>query len=105
MKSNDLSLAIFQPDIPQNLGAMIRLGACFGIGIDIIGPCGFPFSKAVLKRTAMDYLDLAEIKHHQSYDFFKSNLIDSSRIVLLTVQSSVSIWVILILSCEKGLSF
>ena len=71
MKSVDLRLAIYQPDIPQNLGSMIRLGACFGVHIDIIGPCGFPFSKTALRRTAMDYLSIANITHHQSYNFFK----------------------------------
>ena len=92
MKSVDLRLAIYQPDIPQNLGSMIRLGACFGVHIDIIGPCGFPFSKTALRRTAMDYLNIAKITHHQSYEFFKSNIKDSRRLVLLTVQSAVNIW-------------
>ena len=92
MKSIDLRLAVYQPDIPQNLGSMIRLAACFGVKMDIIGPCGFPFSKAVLKRTAMDYLDVAKIDHHSSYDFFRTNISSSSRLVLLTVQASVSIW-------------
>ncbi|MED5532358.1 MAG: TrmH family RNA methyltransferase [Pseudomonadota bacterium] len=92
MKTIDLRLAVYQPDIPQNLGSMLRLTACFGIQMDIIGPCGFPFSKSVLKRTAMDYLDLTEIEHHSSYEFFRANLLCSRRLVLLTAQSSVSIW-------------
>ena len=44
MFKQDIRLAIYEPDMPQNLGAMIRLCACFGINIDLIGPCGFPFS-------------------------------------------------------------
>lgn len=92
MKSIDLRLAVYQPDIPQNLGSMIRLAACFGVKMDIIGPCGFPFSKTVLKRTAMDYLDLTEIEHHSSFDFFRGNILPSRRVVLLTAQSSASIW-------------
>ena len=92
MNSTQLSLAVYQPDIPQNLGSMIRLCACFGAYIEIIGPCGFPFSKNVLKRTAMDYLEAAKIKHHRSYNSFRASIPDSRRIVLLTVHSAVSIW-------------
>ncbi len=60
MFKQEIRLAIYEPDIPQNLGAMIRLCACFGIDIDLIEPCGFPFSLKALKRTAMDYIDLAK---------------------------------------------
>ena len=61
MFKQDIRLAIYQPDIPQNLGAMIRLCACFGVDIDLIEPCGFPFSIKSLKRTAMDYIDLVKL--------------------------------------------
>ena len=92
MKFLELRLAVYQPDIPQNLGSMIRLAACFGVKMDIIGPCGFPFAKVALKRTAMDYLDLAEIEHHSSYKFFRATIPPLRRLVLLTAQSSASIW-------------
>ena len=92
MKMTEFRLAVYQPDIPQNLGSMIRLAACFGVKMDIIGPCGFPFAKVALRRTAMDYLDLAEISHHSSYDHFRAGLPSSRRIILLTVRSSRSIW-------------
>ena len=73
MFKQDIRLAIYEPDIPQNLGAMIRLCACFGVDIDLIEPCGFPFSLKALKRTAMDYIDLAKIDCHDDFDSFIKN--------------------------------
>jgi len=75
MKSVQLRLAVYQPDIPQNVGAMIRLCSCFGIEIDIIGPCSFPFSKNVLRRTAMDYFEMAKIRHHTNMMIFPNTLL------------------------------
>ena len=92
MKSVQLRLAVYQPDIPQNVGAMIRLSSCFGIEIDIIGPCSFPFSKNVLKRTAMDYFELANIRHHTNYDDFSKYATNLGRVVLLSSKASISIW-------------
>jgi tRNA (cytidine/uridine-2'-O-)-methyltransferase len=63
-------LALFQPDIPQNTGTIIRLCACLGIGLDIIEPCGFPFADAKLKRAGMDYLDLAAVTRHSDFNNF-----------------------------------
>ena len=73
MSQQDIRLAIYQPDIPQNLGAMIRLCACFGVEIDLIEPCGFPFSLKALRRTAMDYTNLVKIKSYNDFDSFKIN--------------------------------
>ena len=92
MKSVQLRLAVYQPDIPQNVGAMIRLSSCFGIEIDIIGPCSFPFSKKVLKRTAMDYFEMAKIRHHTNYDDFSKYANNLGRVVLLSSKASTSIW-------------
>lgn len=86
-----LRLATYQPDIPQNLGAMIRLCACLGVPIDIIEPCGFPFSKKALRRTAMDYLDIAEIKQHDSFESFYSYK-KKKRIILLTTSGDIDLW-------------
>ena len=66
-----MRLALFEPDIPQNAGAMIRLGACFGVPIDVIEPCGFVFDAAGLKRAGMDYLESAEVASHSSWDAFR----------------------------------
>jgi len=85
-----LRLALFEPDIPQNTGTMIRLGACFRVPIDIIEPCGFVFSNKALKRAGMDYIDQATIQTHQSWKEFEKTLHDSDtrRLVLLTTQAS-----------------
>ena len=92
MSQQDIRLAIYQPDIPQNLGAMIRLCACFGVEIDLIEPCGFPFSIKSLRRTAMDYTNLVKIKNHNDFDSFKINYEKQRRIILLTVKSPISIY-------------
>jgi tRNA (cytidine/uridine-2'-O-)-methyltransferase len=65
-----MRLALYQPDIPQNAGAILRLGACFGVAVDIIEPCGFVLDDRRLKRAAMDYLLVAEIARHKSWDEF-----------------------------------
>ena len=89
-KVSDLSIAIFQPDIAQNLGAMLRLAACLGVMVEIIEPCGFPLSSKILKRTAMDYIEISMIKHHNSYADFKKG--KSGRLLLLSTKSKKSIW-------------
>ena len=59
-KEAKMRLALYQPDIPQNTGTLLRLGACLDLELDIIEPCGFVFSEKALKRAGMDYLDLAK---------------------------------------------
>lgn len=65
-----MRLALYQPDIPQNLGAAIRLSACLGVALDIIEPCGFPLTDAALKRAALDYGDKARLARHPSFEAF-----------------------------------
>lgn len=65
-----LRLALYQPDIPQNLGAAIRLAACLGVGLDVIEPCGFPLTDASMKRAALDYGDRARVSRHASFAAF-----------------------------------
>jgi tRNA (cytidine/uridine-2'-O-)-methyltransferase len=77
-----MRLALYEPDIPQNAGALIRLGACMGITIDIIEPCGFVFSDRQLKRSGMDYLEHADVVRHESWPVFRKTL--QGRLVLLT---------------------
>jgi tRNA (cytidine/uridine-2'-O-)-methyltransferase len=74
-------LALYQPDIPQNTGTLLRLAACLGVGVDIIEPCGFPLSDAKLKRAGMDYLALASIARHADFAAFLSQ--KSGRVVLI----------------------
>ena len=87
-----MRLAAFEPDIPQNLGSMIRLGACFGVPIDVIEPCGFPFSVKSLRRSAMDYADHAEITRHADWGAFQAARNQAGRLVLLSTKSSESLW-------------
>lgn len=82
-----MHLALFEPDIPQNTGTLIRLGACFGIHVDIIEPCGFVFSDRRLKRAGMDYFDLADITRHDSWRAFQ-DASKGHRLVLLTTKGS-----------------
>ena len=84
-----MRLALFEPDIPQNAGALLRLGACLGIPVDIIEPCGFLFSDTQLKRSGMDYLDLAECVRHASWEKFLAAR-QAGRIVLLTSTASLA---------------
>jgi len=82
-----MRLALFQPDIPQNAGTIIRLCACFNIPLDIIEPCGFIFSDAKLRRAHMDYEQRAIIKRHKSWTDFEIDNI-SNRMVLLTTKGN-----------------
>ena len=83
-----MRLALFEPDIPQNAGALIRLGACLGVAVDIIEPCGFLWSDARLRRAGMDYLDRAEIVRHVSWQDYFGSL--SGRLILLTTRAERS---------------
>ncbi|HEX3431131.1 MAG TPA: tRNA (cytidine(34)-2'-O)-methyltransferase [Rhizomicrobium sp.] len=81
-----MRLALFEPDIPQNAGALIRLGACLGVAIDIIEPCGFLFDDARLKRAGMDYLEFAEVVRHTSWETFARAT--TGRMILLTTRAT-----------------
>lgn len=80
-----MRLALYQPDIPQNAGTLLRLGACLGVVVDIIEPCGFIFDDQRLRRSAMDYLGHAQIIRHKSWQDFLSTL-GGARLVLLSVR-------------------
>jgi tRNA (cytidine/uridine-2'-O-)-methyltransferase len=83
-----MRLALFQPDQPGNTGTLIRLAACLSVGIDIIEPCGFPFSSAALKRAGLDYVPQALISHHPSYQAFQAAR--QGRLVLLTTKAAIA---------------
>lgn len=87
-----MRLALFQPDIPQNTGTLLRLGACLDIELDIIEPCGFIFSERTLKRAGMDYLDMVRYRRHHSWEHFLQYRAEHpeeyGRIVLLTTHAS-----------------
>jgi len=82
-----MRLALFEPDIPQNLGAFIRLAACLGAPLDIIEPCGFPLDDKRIRRAAMDYVDLAKIVRHASWQSFMRDR-TQGRLVLLTTSGN-----------------
>lgn len=82
-----LRLALYQPDIPQNTGTMLRLGACLGLGVDIIEPCGFVWDDKKLRRAAMDYIDLLDYRRHSSWQSFKAQT-EGRRLVLLTTKAA-----------------
>lgn len=78
-----MRLALYQPDIAPNAGTIIRLSACLGVDVDIIEPCGFIWSDRKLRRAGMDYLELARVTRHDSWDTYRGTR-DSGRLVLLT---------------------
>jgi tRNA (cytidine/uridine-2'-O-)-methyltransferase len=84
-----MRLALFQPDIPQNVGAAMRLGACLAVPIDIIEPCGFPFSDREVRRAAMDYGQMAQVERHASWAAFLSKHRQAGgRLVLFTTRAA-----------------
>jgi len=84
-----MRLALYEPDIPPNVGTLIRLGACLGVALDIIEPCGFPWDDRDLKRAAMDYSALGEVERHSSWESFATTRPEGARIVLLTTRAEL----------------
>ncbi len=86
-----MRLALYEPDIPQNAGTMLRLAACMGVPVDIIEPCGFVFGDRQMRRAGMDYLDLVEIAQYASWaKFIESRANLGGRLVLLSTRSEQS---------------
>ena len=84
-----LRLALFEPDIPQNTGALLRVAACFAVPIDLIEPFGFVLDDRRIKRAALDYAEQAAICRHASWAAFLAQRDAGSRLVLLTTHGSV----------------
>jgi tRNA (cytidine/uridine-2'-O-)-methyltransferase len=78
-----MQLALYQPEIPQNTGTLIRLTACVGIPLHIIEPCGFVWSDRHLKRSGMDYVALAMVKRHQDWSAFREHQQQEGRRLIL----------------------
>ena len=85
-----MRLALFQPDIAPNAGAMLRLCACLGVAADIVEPCGFVWSDAKLKRAGMDYLDQVTVCRHASWEAYQAAR-GPGRLVLLTTRGDVAL--------------
>jgi len=77
-----MRLALYQPDQPGNVGTILRTAACFGVPVDLIEPCGFPFSDRALKRAGMDYAELAQVTRRRDWAAFEAAL--TGRLVLFT---------------------
>lgn len=85
-----MRLALFQPDIPQNVGACIRLGACFGVPLDIIEPTGFAFDDRAMKRAALDYGPLAHMTRRKDWRAFIADR-PAGRLILFTTKGATSL--------------
>jgi tRNA (cytidine/uridine-2'-O-)-methyltransferase len=86
-----LHLALFEPDIPQNTGALFRLAACLGVGVDLIEPCGFLLDDRRLKRAVLDYASDLEIRRHASWTAFLAARSPWSRLVLMTTAGNTAL--------------
>lgn len=80
-------IALYQPDIPGNTGAILRLGACLGAAIHVIEPAGFDLSDKALKRAGMDYLEVATMTRHLSWEKFEEARRANGRRLLLFTTS------------------
>jgi tRNA (cytidine/uridine-2'-O-)-methyltransferase len=87
-----MRLALFQPDIPQNTGALLRLAGCLGLGVDLIEPAGFVLSDRRLMRAGMDYIDLVPLMRHASWEAFLESrrTAHAGRLVLLTTRAETA---------------
>ena len=83
-----MRIALYQPDIAQNVGTILRLGACLAVPVDIIEPCGFPFGEATMKRAALDYLDQASFIRHESWAAYLAA--NPGRLVLMTTKANLA---------------
>lgn len=79
-----MRIALYEPDIPQNAGAIFRLAACLGVPVDVIEPCGFVLDDRRLRRVGMDYSAHVEILRHRSWDAFCTDRPDGRKILLTT---------------------
>jgi tRNA (cytidine/uridine-2'-O-)-methyltransferase len=84
-----MRLALYEPDIPQNTGTILRLSACLGVSVDIVEPCGFVFDDRRLRRAGMDYLDAVDLTRHSSwnaYRIWRAGSERAGRLILLTTK-------------------
>lgn len=79
-----MRLTLFQPDIPQNTGTLLRVAACFGVPVDVIEPCGFVFGGPHMRRAGMDYLDQVTVTRHASWTAYQGANLGGRLIVLTT---------------------
>ena len=83
-----MRLALYQPDIPQNTGTILRLAACLGVPVDVVGPAGFDMTDRSLRRAGLDYLDHVTIVRHETFDSFDAAR--PGRLVLLSSHATTN---------------
>ena len=86
-----MRLALYQPDIPQNAGALLRLAACFAVEVDLIEPCGFLFDDRRLKRASLDYATTLRVRRHLSWTAFLADRDPRSRLILMTTSGRTAL--------------
>ncbi len=90
-----MRIALYQPDIPQNTGTILRLSACLGVAVDLIEPAGFPTTDRAFRRAGMDYLDKVALRRHKSFSEFTAMLGENApddsppRLILLTTNGDI----------------
>lgn len=82
-----MRIALYQPDIAGNVGTILRLAACMGVGVDLIEPMGFAFGDRAMTRAGMDYAGQAEVVRHADWESFEAQR--RGRLVLLTTKGAV----------------
>lgn len=88
--TTSMRLALYQPDIPQNAGALLRLGAVLGVPVDVIEPAGFALGDRNLRRAGLDYLDKAALVRHASWHAWQDGLGADTRIILFTTRAETA---------------
>lgn len=91
--NNNPRLALFEPDIPQNTGTMMRMAACLNVAIDVIEPCGFALTDKTLRRAGMDYLEALDLATHISWDRYleaRKSEPCPGRLILLSTTASLA---------------
>jgi tRNA (cytidine/uridine-2'-O-)-methyltransferase len=85
-----MRLCLYQPEIAGNVGAVMRLGACLGVPVDLIEPMGFAWDDKRVRRTAMDYIDHVEVTRHRSFEALRAAI--AGRLILLTTKGADSLY-------------
>ncbi len=88
-----MRLALYEPDIPQNTGTILRLSACLGVAVDVIEPCGFVLDDRRLRRAGLDYLEAVSLIRHRSwsaYRLWRAGGNRSGRLILITTRATTS---------------
>ncbi len=84
-----IRIALYQPDIPQNTGAAMRLCACLGVGLDVIEPCGFVWEDKKIRRSGMDYIESVDLIRHESWRAFSETYHTTNRLILMTTKATL----------------